>query len=72
MTPKIIEILKSNNNDICYLSPGLTRFLHRLDVSINKPFKQKLKEKYLSFCIENGVKNKKMKRIKMISIFCYT
>lgn len=55
MTSKITEILKTNNNVICYISPGLTLFLQSLDISANKPFKQKLKEKYASFCIENGV-----------------
>lgn len=40
MTTNIINILKTGNNDVTFIPPGLTRFLQPLDVSVNKPFKQ--------------------------------
>ena len=72
MTTNIINILKSGNNDVTFIPPGLTRFLQPLDVSINKPFKQNLREKYISFCINNGAENIKVSRTKMIAFICDT
>lgn len=41
-------------------------------MSINKPFKQNLKEKYISFCIDSGIENIKISKIKIISFICDT
>ena len=42
------------------------RLFQPLDVSVNKPFKGVLKNKYISYCIDNGVENLKLSRNKMI------
>ena len=32
---------------------GFTKYLHPLDVPINKPFKEEINRKYNEYCIEN-------------------
>ena len=46
-----IDIVKDKVNDcktkISMIPDGLSRYLHPLDVSINKPFKDELKKRYI-------------------------
>ena len=53
---EILNIFKGGNRDITLIPGGLTYYYQPLDVSINKPFKNALLEKYISYCIENGIK----------------
>lgn len=46
---EIIDFLNLNNINYVIIPPGYTRFLQPLDVSINKPLKTAIKEKYLNF-----------------------
>lgn len=46
---EIIKFLNDNNINYVIIPPGFTRFLQPLDVSINKPFKMALKNKYLNY-----------------------
>ena len=39
---------------------------------VNKPFKSAIKEKYISYCIDNGVDNLKVSLTKMIEMGCET
>ena len=45
----LIKIFINNNSIYILISPGLTRFLQPLDVSINFPFKTYLKQEYINF-----------------------
>ena len=38
----------------------------------NKPFKSAIKEKYMAYCIDNGVDNLNFSRTKIIEIVCET
>jgi hypothetical protein len=58
------------NREVSYIPPGLTRFYQPLDVCINKPFKQAIKEKYIAFCINNGGQKIKVSLTKMIEFIC--
>ena len=66
MINKIINLLKNNNKGVSFVPPVLTQFSQPLNIAINKPFKQALKEKYIDFCIKNGNDNKKVSRNKKI------
>ena len=46
---EIIDFLNLNNINYVIIPPGYTLFLQPLDVSINKPLKTAIKEKYLNF-----------------------
>ena len=48
----------------------MTRFFQPLDFSVNKPYKEALKNKYVSYCIDNGVDNLKLSRNIMIEFVC--
>ena len=72
VTENVIKELSGVNREIAFIPTGLTRFLQPLDVSINKPFKQALREKYVKFCCENGNENLKISRTKMIQFICDT
>lgn len=63
-------MFKGGNRDITLIPGGLTRYYQPLDVSINKPFKNALSERYISYCIENGNKDLKISRSKMIKYIC--
>ena len=45
---EILNIFKGGNRDITLIPGGITRYYLHLDVSINKPFKNALREKYIS------------------------
>ena len=48
----------------------MTRFFQPLDFSVNKPYKEALINKYVSYCIDNGVDNLKLSRNIMIEFVC--
>ena len=47
----------NNNVTISYIPKRLTSILQLLDVSINKPFKDGLRNEYTLFCIQKGLNN---------------
>ena len=51
----IIEKCTGQFCDVSILPSGCTSILQPLDISINKPFKNSLKEKYIRYCIDKGV-----------------
>ena len=51
----IIEKCTGQFCDVSILPSGCTSILQPLDISINKPFKNALKEKYIRYCIDKGV-----------------
>ena len=51
ITEESLAIMKNYKNLISFISAGLTRFIHPLDVSINKHFKDALKKEYINYCI---------------------
>ena len=61
-----IDILNSSNQEVSFIPGGKTRFYKPIDISINKPFKTALREKYINFCIESGANNLKKSHSKMI------
>jgi len=67
---QILKIFKGGNREITLIPGGLTRYYQPLDVSINKPFKNALREKYSSHYIENGNKVLKISRSKMREYIC--
>ena len=67
---EILNLFKGCNRDIILIPGGLTRYYQPLDANINKPFKNPLLEKYISYCIENGNKDLKISRSKMIEYIC--
>lgn len=62
----IFGTFKNENREVSFIFQGFTRLFQYLDVAINKPFKQALKEKCIDYCIKKGIDNKKISRIKMI------
>jgi hypothetical protein len=67
---ELLNLFNTNNKNVSFIPRGLTRFLNPIDVSINKPFKQALKEKYINFCLNNLQGNIKMTRTQMIQYIC--
>ena len=51
---KFLELLNSRNQIFSLIPAGLTRIVQPLDVKINTPFKQKLKEIYEKACSNIG------------------
>ncbi len=49
----VLDYMKSNDIHYIFLPPGTTRYLQPLDVGVNKLFKEKLKEKYLIYQLQN-------------------
>ena len=64
---EIIDLFRGGNKQITFIWGGLTRYYQPLDVSVNKPFKNALLEKY----IQNGKTDLKISRSKMIEYIWY-
>ena len=54
LTKKTLELLNSKNQCFCLIPAGLTRIVQPLDVKINHPFKNTLKEIHNKVCNELG------------------
>jgi hypothetical protein len=61
----VIKRLTTPYSDVTFIPGGMTRFFQPLDISVNKPFKGALKNKYVSYYIDNGVETLKLSRNKM-------
>ena len=70
ISKEVLNEMTNRNREISFIPGGLTRFFQPLDVAINKPFKSAMKEKYISYCINNGIENLKVMRSKMIDMVC--
>ena len=60
ITKEIVKDFTFGNREISFIPGGLTSFFQPLDVVVNKPFKSAIKEKYVIYCIDNGVDNLKV------------
>ena len=67
---EIIDLFRGGNRQIAFIPGGLTRYYQPLDVSVNKPFKNVIREKYISYCIQNRNTDLKISRSKMIEYIC--
>jgi len=56
----------SENKNVTYIPPAMTRFFQSLDVCVNKPLKDAIKEKYLDYCIKIKDYNEKISRSKKV------
>ena len=59
---KVLEEFKKNDTYFVYISEGLTRYLQSLDIGINAPFKNTLKNAYTYLNVQN-YKEQKLKKI---------
>ena len=57
-TTLIVDILESNNIDVAFVPPNCTDRLQPMDLSINKPAKHFLKEKFQLWYVEQVVQQK--------------
>ena len=62
-TPLIVEILDSNNIDVVYVPANCTDRLQPMDLSINKPAKHSLKEKFQLWYAEQVVKQEEETKV---------
>jgi len=62
-TPLIVEILDSNNIDVVYAPANCTDRLQPTDLSINKPAKHFLKEKFQLWYAEQVVKQEEETKV---------
>ena len=59
---EVLNELKYTNQKIFYIPSGTTRLLQPLDVSVNKPFKTAIKNKYIQYCIERNITSARILR----------
>ena len=59
---KVLEEFKKNDTYFVYISEGLTRYLQHLNIGINAPFKNTLKNAYTYLNVQN-YKEQKLKKI---------
>ena len=64
---EVKEQIESWNTHISLIPGGLTRYLQPLDISINKPFKSKMRSKYANYCLEQNNCNVKVSQEDIIS-----
>ena len=64
---QIKKLCFEHDTEINVIPQGLTSILQPLDISINMPFKQALREKYNTYCINNPNKGIKNSRENIIS-----
>ena len=60
--PSLLEYINKKKQKYILIPPGMTRVLQPLDVSINGPFKQYMKNLYIDECIRNKDLNMKISR----------
>ena len=75
VSEEIKNLYLSNNKRLLFIPPGLTSVLHPLDVSINKLFKEGIRNKYAEHLIKNKDKSNKVNRediIKWIADIWYS
>ena len=52
VTKNVIDLLEENHLDVCLLPPNTTDLLQPMDISINKPLKGFLRDKFAHWCAE--------------------
>ena len=58
MTPLVINKFKDLNTDILFIPPGLTSKIQPLDVFINKPLKDRLRNRWEEYILNSEPNNK--------------
>ena len=70
ISDEIIENCTGSYKDISILPAGCTSILQPLDISINKPFKTYIKEKYIQYCITKNITISKVNKEDIIKWIC--
>jgi hypothetical protein len=66
----LIKKFTNQNKFISFIPSGLIRYLQPLDMPVNKVFKNAIKEKYIQYCISNGIENIKVSRTNILNWIC--
>ena len=62
ISEEIKNLYLSNNKRLLFIPPGLTSVLQPLDLSINKLFKEGIRNKYAEYLIKNKDMSNKVNR----------